>query len=851
MNPGEIFADRYRILRLIGQGAAGTVYQATDTRLDREVALKILTSSGATVPARFVREARTVARLTHQNIVSIFDIGEAGGQLFLAQELLVGRSLGDVLRGEGRIVPAIVVEVLRQVASALAYAHASGVVHRDVKPGNIFVTRDGTVKLLDFGIAKLADEAALTAVGGGLIGTASYAAPEQVLGAEVDARADVFALGAVGFEMVAGRRPFEGETLAEVVSRRLNAATPRLRDVVPDSPPALDALIARCMAREPADRPASMQEVIAGLDAVAVDVPPQPLAQWPALLEDSGHAADTAAPHASPAEGTLLGPVVTPDWAGKTVIHGAPSAGGAAAPARAGRFEPAESALPDGTRIGRFTLLEPIAQGQTGNLYKAFDPVRSRLVGVKVITRPTSVAVNRLLRAARIWLDLRHPHLQTILEVDPGADAGPALVVTELIEGIDLRRLLDRRRLDLGQKIEVALQVCDALDYMHGNGVIHREIKPSNIILTTADLRVKLLDSGLARSVDTNEQLLTTVGAAVGDLRYMAPEQGLGRSDERSDVYSLGVVLYEMCIEEPFDGTQPEAMAARLDAANHLPAKLVATIGAALQPDRNRRLAGVREVADSLRTFVPEKLPPLPLSHVVVTLHGIRTHARWQRAFSEVASRAGLHCQLDRWNFGYFSILRFLMPWSRHARVSWFRATYHDEFGDRAASPLSTERPSIVAHSFGTYILGNAMLRYPYLRFNKVLLCGSILPEAFPWDVLIDRGQVQAVRNEFGARDTWTRLAQAVVPGTGPSGMRGFLCTHERFEQERFDFSHSEYFERGHMEEKWLPFIRRRVAFITPRERTVEAPRGTPPLGLYLLYASLAALAAAVAGWML
>jgi serine/threonine-protein kinase len=121
-----------------------------------------------------------------------------------------------------------------------------------------------------------------------------------------------------------------------------------------------------------------------------------------------------------------------------------------------------------------------------------------------------------------------------------------------------------------------------------------------------------------------------------------------------------------------------------------------------------------------------------------------------------------------------------------------------------------------------------------------VLLCGSILPADFPWDVLIDRGQVQAVRNEHGARDKWANVARRFVPGTGSSGLDGFTCNHARLEQERFDYSHSEYFERGHMESKWVPFIKRRVSHITPRERPVTSPRSVAPVGLYALYAAVA-----------
>jgi serine/threonine-protein kinase len=442
------------------------------------------------------------------------------------------------------------------------------------------------------------------------------------------------------------------------------------------------------------------------------------------------------------------------------------------------------------------------------------------------------------MRASRIWLDLRHERLQTILEVDPGEPVGPALVVTELIEGVDLARLMSSRELSVIQKIDIVLQVCDALEFIHQRGIVHREVKPKNIVVSGEGMQVKLLDSGLARSTDSHETMLTRVGVMVGDVEFMAPEQAKGRPEQRSDIYGLGAVVYELMFNARFDGVHGESLWAKLSKVEFIPTRLAEAIYKALHPDLTQRFASAREFADSLRPLVPERLAPQKLASTVVTLHGIRTHASWQRAFAEVGSRAGFHCRLDRWNFGYFTIFQFLMPWSRQAKLNWFRGTYHDEFGDRATSPLSDEHPSIVAHSFGTYILGNALLRYPYLRFNKVILCGSILPEEFPWEVLIDRGQVQAVRNEFGSRDFWSHVAPWMVPGTGRSGVTGFTSTHTRLHQERFDFSHSEYFERGHMEERWLPFLRRQFSYITLRERNAERQRASMPIGLKILYAA-------------
>ncbi len=165
------------------------------------------------------------------------------------------------------------------------------------------------------------------------------------------------------------------------------------------------------------------------------------------------------------------------------------------------------------------------------------------------------------------------------------------------------------------------------------------------------------------------------------------------------------------------------------------------------------------------------------------------------------------------------------------AKVRWFRETYQTEF--REAAQIGA-LPSIVAHSFGTYILGNALLRYPNLRFDKVLLCGSILPQNFPWLQLIERGQVQALRNEYGREDIWTQAVGWFVAGTGPSGLRAFDTSHPRMIQDRFEFEHSEYFERGHMHTHWLPFLTAQVEQKPARELQVEPPKAVMrPWGLY------------------
>jgi serine/threonine-protein kinase len=841
---------RYQIVRALGTGGFGQVFEAKDPALERHVAIKrLLAAQDDAMRERFLREARAVAALDHPHIVRVFDAGvDDEGAPFIVQELLEGQTLESVLKSKGGLALNVALRILVGVARALQAAHAAGIIHRDVKPSNIFLTVAG-VKVIDFGIAALTDPeiSRLTAVG--FVGTPAYSSPEQLRSEPVDVRTDIFSLGAVAFETLTGRRAFEGNQVYDIIRRVMEEPAPALAPLLPDCPTALSDLVEECLERDPNRRPASMSAVVVRLEAIELPFRDYTLV-WPVMSPAPG----PSPPHRAAAmpgqvQGTLMGPVlaVREPGADETAV-GSISATvmDQTWPAGLTQVRPVPppapaSGLQTGAKVGRYTIAELVAPGQTGHLYKAFDPVRSKLVGLKVIENPTGSTVQRLLRSSRVWLELHHPNLQRLYEVDPGDRGGPALIATQLLEGMNLAAVLKQNRLDLAQKIAVALQVCEALDYMHRQQVVHREVTPRNIVLSLPELHVTLLDSGLARSNENIGTSFTVTGVIVGDGRYMAPEQRGGRFDQRSDVYSLGVVLYEMVLGRELKVAELAEPARELAAATNLPKPLVVALTSALQLSPENRCASVREFSDMLRVLVPERAAPVEISKVVVTLHGIRTLAGWQRAFSEVAGNAGLQCRLDRWNFGRFSLLKFLLPLARTTKVEWFRTTYTQEFADLTGSVLSSERPSIVAHSFGTYILGYALLRYPYLRFNKVLLCGSILPRDFPWGAVIDRGQVQAVRNEYGARDVWTHLARRFVTGTGTSGTLGFSCQHDRLEQEAFDYAHSEYFERGHMSDRWVPFLRRTFSHITPREHPLELPAATSPWGLWVLYAAIVA----------
>ncbi len=234
----------YRLDGKIGAGAMGDVYRAWDARLHRHVALKLLHTVDA---RRLASEARAAGAIAHRNVVTVFDAGEVDGQSYLVSELVTGESLRGIIE-RGSLPRTRVVELLQQLADGVAAAHAHGVIHRDLKPSNLLVATDGTLKILDFGLAKLVGDTALDATQPGtVLGTAGYLSPEQARGEQADARSDVFAVGAIGYELLAGRLAFPGATFAE----RLTAT---LRDEPPPLADALGPIVARCLAKRPSDR---------------------------------------------------------------------------------------------------------------------------------------------------------------------------------------------------------------------------------------------------------------------------------------------------------------------------------------------------------------------------------------------------------------------------------------------------------------------------------------------------------------------------------------------------------------------------------------------------------------------
>jgi eukaryotic-like serine/threonine-protein kinase len=273
---GDVLASRYVIEERLGQGGMAAVYRARDQQLGRAVAIKVLHQQFSEDPelvARFQQEARAAAALSHPHIVEVYDVGTDQGALFIVMALATGENFGSILQREGRPSPAEVARIGASIADALAYAHRNGVIHRDVKPQNILIDPDGRVRLADFGIAEIAGTSGLTQ-SGWVMGTAYYLSPERAQGEAGGAAADIYSLGVVLYEALAGRRPFSGANPVAIALQQLQHAAPPLSSLAPDAPTSLIAAIDRSMAYEPGSRYPNAEELARDLRAAASMDPP-------------------------------------------------------------------------------------------------------------------------------------------------------------------------------------------------------------------------------------------------------------------------------------------------------------------------------------------------------------------------------------------------------------------------------------------------------------------------------------------------------------------------------------------------------------------------------------------------
>lgn len=331
--PGVVLGGRYRLTRQIAVGGMGEVWAAHDQSLQRDIAIKVLReefAGDAGFLERFRTEARNAGSLSHPGIAALFDYGEQDGSAFLAMELIVGEPMSDLLEREPVLPPRRLLPILAQTARALHAAHEAGVVHRDVKPGNILITPTGKVKITDFGVSLSSNQVPMTATGM-VMGTAQYLSPEQAVGGPATAASDMYALGIVAYEALVGHRPFTGPTAVDIAVAHVNTPVPPL-------PPSVDrqiaSLVMRLLSKDPSQRPSSAEDLARMLDALVPHTPARGSSPVSIVPGRSATPAPAAAPSGGSrpdARATAAGTTgARPSAAGATRVRGSatPAAGG-------------------------------------------------------------------------------------------------------------------------------------------------------------------------------------------------------------------------------------------------------------------------------------------------------------------------------------------------------------------------------------------------------------------------------------------------------------------------------------------------------------------------------------------
>lgn len=610
---GSIVAEKYRVEGILGYGAMGIVVSAIHVLLDEPVALKLLSPKvwGGSTAARFLREARAAARIRSEHVARVMDVGALqGGTPFIVMEHLDGLDLAATIRVRRTFAINEVVGYALQLCDALAEAHALGIVHRDLKPSNLFLAkrRDGStlLKILDFGVSKVSTAAELTSAHA-VVGSPHYMSPEQILSSrDVDGRADIWSMGVILYELLAGARPFDGRSRDELF-HAISTSRPRpLDEMIPDVPPGLARLIDGCLE-------ADLEKRISNVGELATRIAP---------FGDPGTNLIVERVVRLVASRPALPPVEMPP---ETPLRGLTRDESEDADDERSWFTSSsgDQTFVSSTLGGRFRLRRILGQGGMGVVYEAEDQTGDR-VAVKVI-RPEAardpVARERLLREAESVKRVDSPHVVKIHEVAVDDATGAPFIVMDFLDGEDLAALLSR----VGPLSPTAVarlfrQVCRGLAEAHAKGLVHRDIKPANLFLHrqgSSKILAKVCDFGIAKKLSQGEpgvENLTQTDTALGSPKYMSPEQAKNAklADTRIDIWATCMSMYEALAGHypwPHRTSPGELLIAictedippLYKAAPWVPRKLADEVHRGLKRDPANRIASAEELAKALK----------------------------------------------------------------------------------------------------------------------------------------------------------------------------------------------------------------------------------------------------------
>jgi serine/threonine protein kinase/TPR repeat protein len=510
------FLDRYEIIRVLGEGGMGTVYLSRQKRLDRLVAVKVVKPDAMSKEEaeRLQREAVVLASLDHPNILGVHDVGIDNDVPFMVCEYVDGETLSQRIARKPSMNMDQAMRVISMILSGLKAAHHKGIIHRDIKPQNIFLTKQGKPKIGDFGLAKKQEMSSGT-VAGAIMGSPPYMSPEQCRGFKATASSDLYSVGIMLFEMTVGVRPFQGPTLNDYLSQHTTQQAPWAKAIRQDLPEGLAELLSKALEKDPGRRFASASSFRRELMAIY--------------------------------RGVEGGASVNASSSGRSIIA-----------------KPRESEGDEKLLGERYRLERLIGEGGMGQVWLANDDAMDgQEVAVKIL--PPELwrdpeARENLKQEAKLSQRLSHPNVVRLMTLEPERDGSPAFLVMEYVPGPTLAAELIRRKFeDLPpfspiEALPIIEGMCGALELAHQKNLVHRDIKPSNILLDPQQdgtFFPKLADFGIAAEL-SNYRARRTGAMPTGTLAYMSPEQlACQRIDGRADLYSLGATIYQMMTFSP------------------------------------------------------------------------------------------------------------------------------------------------------------------------------------------------------------------------------------------------------------------------------------------------------------